>query len=175
MTYYIVMGTIILAGLGATVWFFRRGGIYNPIEAPDIPLEPPKTPQETSTDGGIEIHPKPPGLLWDTPQNARHSVRVICDEEGLTWEQKNTLCATVGAESGWRPGAIGKPNVDGTRDYGIAQINSYWWIGEGKQFPSTEYVLENPAACIRWMCKQWKLGHRNWWVAYKNGSYKRYL
>ena len=119
--------------------------------------------------------PKHPTLLWDTKANTRHSVRVICDEEGLTVEQKNTLCATVGAESGWLPKAIGKPNSNGTRDWGICQINDALWIGKGKAFESTDYVLNIPEKCIRWMCHWWKKGKRNWWIAYKNSSYKAYL
>ncbi len=112
---------------------------------------------------------------WSAPNYSRHSVRLICDEEGLTLEEKNTLCATVGGESEWQPTAVGPPNHDGTRDYGIAQINTHYWIGPGKQFPTTDYVLTHPEECIRWMCKQWKMGYRDWWVAYKNGSYKNYL
>ena len=118
---------------------------------------------------------EPPKYDWDTPVLARHSVRVIADEEGLTVEQKDTMCATIGAESGWRPGAVGKPNSNGTRDYGIVQVNSYWWIGVGKQFPSTDYVLTHPEECVRWMCKLWKQGKRNYWSAWNNGSYKKYL
>ena len=113
--------------------------------------------------------------LWDTPDLARHSVRLICDEEGLSVADKNDLCATVGAESGWKPGAIGKPNTDGSIDYGIAQINDKTWVGPGMKFPNTQYVLDNPELCIRWMCKQWKLGHKNWWYGYKFGAYKKYL
>lgn len=123
----------------------------------------------------ITTEHEPPKYDWDTPVLARHSVRVIADEEGLTVEQKNTLCATVGAESGWKPDAIGKKNSNGTRDWGICQINDALWIGEGKDFPTTAYVLANPEACIRWMCKWWKKGKRTWWIAYKNGSYKKYL
>lgn len=113
--------------------------------------------------------------FWDTRNNSRHSVRVICDEEGLTAVEKNELCATIGGESNWNPGAIGKPNFDGSRDYGIIQLNNKYWIGAGKLFPDTDYVLNNPEECVRWMCKQWKLGNKNWWYAYKNGSYKRFL
>lgn len=116
-----------------------------------------------------------PKYLWDTPVLARHSVRVICDEEKLTVGQKNTLCATVGAESGWNPKAIGKPNSNGTRDWGIVQVNDRIWIGAGKQFPTTAFVLANPEACVRWMCKQWKAGHQSYWAAYANGSFTKFL
>lgn len=124
------------------------------------------------------VSPKPPVVEpkydWSTPTTSKKSVRIICDEEGLTLKEKNELCATVGAESGWKKDAIGKPNFDGTRDYGIVQVNEKYWIGEGKLFPSKEYVLQNPEACVRWMCKEWRK-NKNWWYAYKNGSYKKFL
>jgi hypothetical protein len=114
-------------------------------------------------------------LYWNTPALARNSVRQLCDEEGLNQEQKDTLCATIGAESGWKPLAIGKPNTDGSRDYGIVQINDKYWIGPSKKFPSTDYVLNNPEVCVRWMCQLWKQRKRNYWSAWNNGSYKKFL
>lgn len=139
-------------------------------EAIFVPYVPPM-PSVPSTDQSDAVT----FLPWTFPSNCRHNVRVICDQKGLTVEEKNTLCATVGGESGWKPTAIGAPNSNGTRDWGICQINDALWIGPGKLFPSTGYVLQNPEACIRWMCDQWKVGHRTWWIAYKNGSYKHYL
>ncbi len=143
------------------------------------PETDPKTlPMNQESPPHYDPKPVPPVktvFLWNTPDRARHSVRVICDEEGLTTEEKNTLCATVGGESGWIPEAVGPLNKDGTRDYGICQINSHYWIGPGKFFPTTDYVIDNPEACIRWMCKQWKMGYRNWWIAYKNSRYKSFL
>lgn len=137
-----------------------------------LPITPPVSPETPPTRPVEEPSPK---YLWDTPTNARHSVRVICDEEGLDIEQKNTMCATIGAESGWTTTAIGKPNSNGTRDWGIVQLNDGLWIGQGKPFLTTDYVLTHPEECVRWMSKQWKLGHRNWWIAYKNKSYLKYM
>ena len=152
---------------------------YDPLETSveNLPMNKPvETKAEDSTTNPKEASNGMFGpFLWTPPTAARHSVRVICDEEGLTLEQKNTLCATVGGESGWTPTAIGPQNYDGTRDYGICQINEKFWIGQNKTFPSKEYVLSNPEACIRWMCKEWKAGNRNWWIAYKSGAYKRFL
>jgi len=34
------------------------------------------------------------------------------------------LCAVASAESDWRPDAVGKANRDGTRDYGLFQLNA---------------------------------------------------
>ena len=127
-------------------------------------------------------------VSWDTVAGARHNVRVICDQEGLTIDQKNNLCATVGAESGWQSYYLTGPNKGQpvkqenvskgrvwSTDWGIIQINDWYHIGKGKEFPSVPYVLNNPEACIRWMARMWKAGHANWWMGYTSGNYKKYL
>lgn len=147
----------------------------------ETPKDEPQPPQ-------APVEPPKPTYLWDTKEHARHSVRVICDEMGLTVQQKNDLCATVGAESGWQSYYLtglkkGQPvkreNKKGgivwSTDWGISQINDWYHIGKGKEFPSVEYVLNNPEAVIRWMCKMWKAGHADWWIAYKSGAYRAYL
>lgn len=136
-----------------------------------------------------------PKYRWGTPQDARHSVRLIADEEGLTVKQKNDMCATVECESGFNPTivvhncmlnttprSVRKENYDPakhgritTTDYGICQINDYFHIGPNKEFPSEEYVLENPEKCIRWMCTCTKGGLLRLWVCYQKGMYKQYL
>lgn len=139
----------------------------------------PKTPEERWAE--IDETPPPPVLPkyeWDTPEKARHSVRVICDEEGLKLEQKNLICAVIQAESGFNPKAVNY-NKDSTgqvvsTDWGICQINDYYWIGKGT-FPSAEYVLNNPERCVRWMIARFKEGKITLWSAYVNGSYKKYL
>lgn len=163
---------------------------------PTLPMEDPK-PAPAPVPVPVTVPtPSMPKYLWDTVGNARHSVRVICDEEGLTVDQKNDLCATVGAESGWQSYYLSGPkkgqpvkldNVKGgvvwSTDWGIAQVNDWFNIKQGfspaeaalRHFPTHQYVLDNPEACIRWMCTQWKAGNADWWIAHKNGSYKKFL
>jgi hypothetical protein len=116
---------------------------------------------------------------WDTPENAKHSVRLICDDQGLTLEQKNLVCAVIMAESGFYNTAKNfNKNSKGettSTDWGICQINDRYHIGAGNTFPSVEYVLGNPDKVVLWMIKMYKQGHLNWWCAYANGSYKKYL
>lgn len=137
-------------------------------DTPMIPLDQPVFEPES---------PKPvPKYLWDTPENVRHSVRVICDEEGLSVKQKNELCATVQCESqGFNIHAINqnkdkKGNVLST-DRGIAQWNDHY---HGKEI-SNEDALNDPEKSIRLMCKYWKAGKANQWVCYSMGLYKTYL
>ncbi len=122
----------------------------------------------------IVATPVPTTYLWDKPADARHSVRLICDEEGLTVEQKNTMCATIGAESGWIPTAVHKNIVNGkitSVDYGICQWNNYY---HGKEISPAEAV-NNPEKAVRLMCAYWKQGKRSMWMGYTSGNYKRYL
>ncbi len=104
---------------------------------------------------------------WDTPANCRHNVRVIADMEGLTVDKKDDFSKTIHCESNYNPKCIHPNIVNGhvsSTDFGIAQINDYWHIGPGKDFPSSDYVLNNPEACVRWMAKQWLAGNGRLWV-----------
>lgn len=142
-------------------------------------------PPEPITPVSPSVQPiSTPKYLWDNPMDVRHSIRVICDEEGLTVDQKNALCATLECESDFKTNLI-HPNyvinkVTGaktlsTTDYGLCQINDYWHIGSGKDFPSVDYVMNNPEACVRWMCSMCKAGELDLWVCHSAGLYKKYL
>jgi hypothetical protein len=103
-------------------------------------------------------------------------VRRVCAQEGMSYSATELIVAIIWAESAMKPRAIGKPNRDGTIDYGLCQFNSYWWIGPGKTFPTPEYVLSHPAESVKVMCQHLKkTGRYRDWSAYNNGSYKKYL
>lgn len=130
---------------------------------------------------GTEVTPvlPPPAttekLFWDTPEQAKHSVRVICDEEGLPFYLKNIMTDCVEQESGFRTQAKhenkNRQGVTTSTDWGIAQINDYYNIGPGKPFSSVAYVLANPEADIRWMARMFKAGKANLWSSYSTGAY----
>ena len=113
-----------------------------------------------------------------------HNVRALCDLYGLTVEQKNILAACVRVESNFNTQAIHRNYVysnDGqkvlsTTDFGIVQINDFWHIGTQKDFPSSEYVLQNPGACVHYMVNYYKQnGHLNAWVSFTSKAYLAYL
>lgn len=93
------------------------------------------------------------------------------DEFGLSWAEKDLLCAVIRAESSFDIKAVNQQSGD----YGICQINQFFWIGQGKYFSTIEEVFNYPEKSVRFMCEQYKKGHLDYWVAYKNGSYKAYL
>lgn len=98
----------------------------------------------------------------------------ICQETGLADIQEKNLVATIKCESGFNQYATNK-NKDGTIDYGICQLNSYWYIGKDKVVKTPQEALNNPELCIRVMAQQFLNGRPQDWCCYKFGDYKKYL
>lgn len=122
--------------------------------------------------------PPAPKYLWDTTANARHSVRVICDEMGLTLAEKNVITACIQQESNFNNKAIGRNMKNGkllSTDWGIVQINDYWHVGTGKKWASVQQILDNPDKAVKWMIQMYKQGNLKMWVSYSSGAYKKYL
>lgn len=139
---------------------------------------------EPTTMSDMPTQPKvlDPDILldWSFIESAHHNVRATCDLMGLSWNQKQVLTACVKVESGFDIRAIHRnKNEMGqvwSTDYGIVQINDYFHIGVGKDFSSVEYVLNNPAACVKYMCEYYKKhGHLNAWASFTSGAYKAVL
>lgn len=156
-----------LALFNAMIEFFTGPSLPAPMPQPpeNLPVQPtPPAPE-----------PSPPQkYLWDTTANVRHSIRVICDEEGLTVEQKNTLCATIECESGFKLDARHDNIVNGkvtSTDWGVCQWNSYY---HGKEITPDEAV-HNPEKAVRLMCHYWKRDERKLWVCYLKGMYEQYM
>lgn len=134
-------------------------GIFGPKPTPIPPPEPPKPPVPA---------PEEPKYMWDTPLAARHSLRLICDEEGLTVEQKNLMSQVVHCESGYKIHAI---HDNGTSvDRGICQWNDFY---HGKEITPDE-ALNDPEKAVRLMCSYVKQGQITQWVCYSAGLYKQY-
>lgn len=125
---------------------------------------------------------EPSTYLWDTPDNVRHSIRVLCDETGLNLTDKNIITACIKQESGFNPKAIGAPNTNGTTDYGLCQYNNGhnrlgvpFWIGPGATFASIEEVLNDPEKNVRVMINALQHGRLHLWSSYSTGAYKKHL
>lgn len=132
----------------------------------EVPTEiPPETPKIAPVE--------PPKYLWDNPTNVRHSVRVICDEEGLTIGEKNVICACIHQESQFDTKAKNK-NKDGSWDLGLCQYNSYWYVEKAKLI-TEDQAMNDPEFCVRLMIKRYRQGFLRDWVSYKSGAYKKYL
>lgn len=119
--------------------------------------------------------------LWDTKENARHSVRLICDEEKLSLADKNLICAVIQAESEFDNTKFHK-NTNGTTDWGICMFNDGknkngvpYWIGNGAIFSSVDEVKNNPEKAVRVMVKEFKKGNLKYWVSYTNKAYLKFL
>lgn len=172
MSFLAILGLAFAALTGALTALLMKVYRARPYleEEPTMPLEAPKTLPEAP----LPIKPPSmPKLDFSTPKAAYHSTRVLCDEMGLTLEEKNTICACIFQESRFDNRAIGK-NKKST-DWGIVQVNDFWHIGKGKQFPSVEYVVANPETCVRWMINCLIQKNLEMWASYKSGAYKQWL
>lgn len=120
--------------------------------------------------------------LWDTKDHIRRNVRVMCDEAGLSWSDKNILCACIRQESNWNPKAVGENRCSAnetvwSRDWGLVQINDHkgWWIGPGLYFASTDEVLNKPEKSVKFMIAQFKAGNKKFWASYTTKAYLKWL
>jgi len=144
----------------------KRQGLTNP----DIPPAP-------------VVFPVNKKYLWDNKVNVRHSCRVIMDEYGLRWGEKDLLCACIQQESQFNPRAIGKANSNGTVDYGLCQYNTgknkttgqAYWIGVGADFKDINEVLDSPEKNVRIMVREYKKGNLKLWSSYITGAYKKFM
>ncbi len=130
-------------------------------------------PEELSMNQPSVVRPAPK-YIWDNPVDARHSVRLIADEEGLNVEQKNTMCGTIGGESGWHIDAVNRNTIGGvvtSVDNGICQWNDKY---HAKEITPDE-ALHDPEKAVRLMCAYWRRGQRDIWIAYKNGRYLKFM
>lgn len=140
-----------------------------PVPVPTTPIQE-ETPMAITPSQSIPVPP----YLWDTPENARHSLRVICDEEGLTVEQKNTMSQVVHCESEYKIAArLDNKDKNGniwSTDAGLCQWNSYW---HGKEI-STDEAFNDPEKAVRLMCQYVKNGQLKQWVCFSSGKYLGY-
>ncbi len=147
-----------------------------PTEIQYIPLPPLKQPVAAPLP---VTSPTMPPLLWDTPQNVYHAIRVTCDNAGLTLSEKNIITACIYQESNFLNSAkCENKHTNGvvwSTDWGICQINDYFHIGPNKDFPSVRFVLDNPAKVVAWMIFMYRQGHLNQWVSFSSGAYKQWL
>lgn len=134
----------------------------------------------TAQPAPISVPTPPAPLKFDTVQNSQICVRLLCIKEALTPAQQAELYAVIEAESGFKNDLI-HPNRDAktgellSTDYGICQVNDFYHIGTGKDFPTVAFVIDNPEAVVTWMIEMYKAGKIDLWSAYQNGSYKKYL
>lgn len=159
------------------VHFFEPMPVYTPPQAsvspvaPSIPITPPSMPP---------VNPDNIQYPWDTPAHCYHNVRVLCDQQGLTVDEKNRICACIYQESQFLNSAKclnkNSAGVVTSIDWGLCQINDYYHIApHGSPFPSKEYVLENPGAVVHWMITMYQHGGLKQWVSYSSGAYEQWL
>lgn len=155
-----------------------------------LPMNQETTPEPQNPAPAVPVASIPdPDTLgpWDASvEGNMHNVRVLCDLAGLPFKGKQIITACVDIESGfqnhWLSGPLkGQPvthknlNKDGSvasTDWGIVQINdgpkNKHICTQGCDFPSVQYVLDNPDKAVRYMIAMYKAGHISLWASYTN-------
>lgn len=158
------------------VWKWLTNQADKPTEILYIPLAPkPALPLPIS-----HLTMNPDTLLpWiigkSLTHNNWHNVRALCDLEGLTSDQKETLTACVWVESEFNTLAR-LDNKDKTgriwsSDLGICQWNTYF---HGNEI-SADKSLNDPEFSVRMMCKYWKAGKEKEWVSFTSKAYLKHV
>jgi hypothetical protein len=93
----------------------------------------------------------------------------VCKEENVSHEMTLDILATIWGESGFNQWCVNEQ----TKDYGICQFSERYYLKEYKMTP--EDTFNNPEKCVRIMARNFKAGRANNWIAYKGGSYKKWL
>lgn len=142
-----------------------------PVQQPLPPSNPIPMPETTPSVDTL--------TPWISPQSNYHNTRVLCDLAGLSVDEKNLICACVFQESRFNIDAINH-NKDShgnilSTDYSLIQVNDFYHIGAGKDFPSVSYVLANPDKQVEWMIHMYKIGLLKQWVSFSSRAYKQWL
>jgi hypothetical protein len=144
------------------------------IITPEPPLEPPK-PMIKKIDENFMPVVVPSSVKWADYQEfkkdeLREMTLAIGRAVGLDNKKVVELLATIEKESGYNPNCV---NDNGSsKDWGICQMNDYWYIGTNKPIASIEEALGNPNKCVRVMAEKFKKGHAKDWIAFRNGAYR---
>lgn len=129
-----------------------------------IPLVPPVSPTPPE--------PPKPSTEWAVAPASEKlelitTAREICKEIGLSAQLTQELIYTVQGESGWNSHCI-NINTNGSGDYGIAQLNSDYYLVYNNMTP--QEALDNPEKCLRIMAQAFKNGRSIDWIAHQHIS-----
>jgi hypothetical protein len=139
-----------------SLWDKAFDVLYNIIKQLSIHTQsmPQPNPQPVVNQPEISSQPAPK-YLWDTKDNIRHSIRLICDEQGLSLMQKDMLCDICQCESAYNIHAqlVNSPT---SIDRGLFQINGHYHP------EATEANAFNPEWNTRWAVAVVKSGRNDW-------------
>jgi hypothetical protein len=114
--------------------------------------------------------PVQPGVYGPSvPANVHIKTALI--NAGATPEQATTLTAISGAESGFGKSPVSKPNTNGSRDYGVFQVNDHAWPQFGGAKVASLPLDQQAAIAVH----IWNTQGPQAWTTYKDGAYKKYL
>jgi hypothetical protein len=151
-------------------YFTPREQISQAVPSTETPAQAEELPPSYSVGIPQDFESADPPAGWNGEDKPQASAGDLYDKY---FGNEATLARAIcKAENGTQePGRVSKPNRNGTRDYGLCQINS---IHADKVGGNLE-ALKDPETNIR-VAKQIRDGS-GWtaWTCYKNGSYKKHL
>lgn len=164
--------------LAKTVLASQKNIAVAPVTLPPTPAFQPNLDDAQHHDPPLRVPSTfPEALLWDTPPHAFHSLRVKCDRAGTGWILKDTITACVYQESNfYNRNLSGSPIKNENKnkagivtsiDWGMFQINDFYHIGPGKDFPSVAYVIDNPDKMADFMIACAMRGQLKLWSSYQ--------
>ncbi len=171
--------------------YYKGEGEISDIDDFYRPPEPQNSPQTTVShpDAPVVIVPAPAliqpvvintprynppmPLQWDTPSHTCHAFRVLCDQSGLSLENKNLLSACVFQESRFDNKAV--CHNAHSSDLGFVQINDKIWTGIGEPFTDGADIVAHPEKAATFLIRMFKAGKLDLWVSYKSGAYHQWL
>jgi hypothetical protein len=114
-----------------------------------------------------------------TKENRGQMVFRVCREEKLPASLAIELWATICGESEFNPNAkcFNKDHYGNvvSVDYGLCQLNSYWYIGPTKTVKTPFEALTNPEKCVRVMAKAFNAGRANDWIIHRTGKHLPFM
>ena len=123
-----------------------------------------------ATTGYLQTLPTKPVVAPSTGAYSPSDIKNSFIRNGASPSDATTLTAITGAESGFGRSPVSPPNKDGSRDYGVAQINSHAWPQFGGAAIANQPLDVQTKAALH----IWNTQGPTAWTTYKNGAYKKY-
>lgn len=131
----------------------------------------PYAPSNLAAPPARPVTPTPPAPATSTTYAPSFNIKSALVNAGMTPGDATTLTAVSGAESNFGKNPVSPPNKNGSRDYGVFQINDKAWPQFGGPKVAT-LPLDQQAAFAAHI---WNTQGPKAWSTYTSGAYKKFL
>jgi hypothetical protein len=131
----------------------------------------PYAPSNLAAPPARPVTPTPPAPATSTTYAPSFNIKSALVNAGMTPGDATTLTAVSGAESNFGKSPVSPPNKNGSRDYGVFQVNEKAWPQFGGSKVAT-LPLDQQAAIAAHI---WNTQGPKAWSTYTSGAYKKFL